>query len=67
MLLGVGLEGVQTLPKYHGTLPEVIASDVPGALAQKVQKEGVWEDTRMLNFVSGDCALGVGLVGANDA
>ena len=33
--------------EYGGTLPEVIASHVR-PLAQKVQKEGVWEDTRML-------------------
>ena len=39
--------GVQTMPKYDGTLPEVIASHV-GALTLKDQKEGVWEDTRML-------------------
>ena len=46
---------MQTMPKYDGTLPELIASHT-GPLPQKVQKEGVWEDTRMLNSVSGDCA-----------
>ena len=56
--------GVQTMPKYDGTLPEVIASHVR-ALPLKDQKEGVWEDTRMLNSVSGDCASGVGLEGVN--
>ena len=54
------------MPKYDGTLPKVIVSHVR-PLAQKVQKEGVWEDTRMLNSVSGDCASVLGLVGANDA
>ena len=54
------------MPKYDGTLPEVIASHV-GPLPQKLcsQKEGVWEDTRMLKFASGGCASGGGLVGAN--
>ena len=51
---------------YGGTLPEVIACHV-GPLPPKVQKEGVWEDTRMLKFAPGGCALEVGLVGANDA
>ena len=52
------------MPKYDGTLPEVIASHVE-PLPQKSQKEGVWEDTRMLKFASGGCASGGGLVGAN--
>ena len=36
------------MPENSGTLPVVIASHVR-FLAQKVQKEGVWEDTQMLN------------------
>ena len=52
------------MPKYNGTLPKVIASHV-GPLPLKDQKEGVWEDTRMLNSVSGDCTSGVGLEGVN--
>ena len=49
--------GVQTMPKYDGTLPELIASHV-GHLPKKSQKEGVWEDTRMLSvkLVGGYCA-----------
>ena len=38
---------MQTMPEYGGTLAELIASHVR-PLPQKVQKEGVWEDTRML-------------------
>ena len=40
--------GVQTMAKYDGTLPKVIASHVR-SLPLKVLKEGVWEDMRMLN------------------
>ena len=40
--------GVQTMAKYDGTLPKVIASHVR-SLPLKVLKEGVWEDTRMLS------------------
>ena len=43
------------MPKYDGTLPKVIASHVR-LLPQKVKKEGVWEDTQMLNSASGICA-----------
>ena len=57
---------MQTMPEYDGTLPVVIASHV-GPLPQKCQKEGVWEDTRMLKFAPGGCASRVGLGGANDA
>ena len=39
------------MPEYDGTLPVVIASHV-GPLPQKCQKEGVWEDTRMLKSAS---------------
>ena len=56
---------MQIIPKYGGTLREMIASHVRG-LPQKSKKVGVWEDTRMLKSSSGDCASGVGLVGANN-
>ena len=55
---------MQTMPEYDGTLPVVIASYV-GPLPQKCQKEGVWEDTRMLKSASGDCASEIGLEGVN--
>ena len=58
--------GVQTMPEYGGTLRVVIASHVR-PLPQKVQKEGVWEDTRMLKYAPGGSASRVGLGGANDA
>ena len=54
------------MPKYDGTLPKVIASHV-GPLPQKSQKEGVWEDTRMLKFAPGGCGSEAGLEGANNA
>ena len=56
---------MEIIPKYGGTLREMIASHVRG-LPQKSKKVGVWEDTRMLKSSSGDCASGVGLVGANN-
>ena len=54
------------MPKYGGTLAEVIPSHVR-PLPQKVQKEGVWEDTRMLKFALRGCASKTGLVGVNRA
>ena len=54
------------MPEYDGTLPKLIASH-GRPLPQKSQKEGVWEDTRMLKFASGGCASEAGLEGANDA
>ena len=54
------------MPEYDGTLPKLIASHV-GPLPKKSQKEGVWEDTRMLKSILGYCASEAGLVGANHA
>ena len=53
---------MKTMPKYDGTLPEVIASHV-GHPPKKSQKEGVWEDTRMLNDKT-RCACPPALKGA---
>ena len=49
--------GVQTMAKYDGTLPKVIASNVR-SLPLKVLKEGVWEDTRMLSRLQGTVPQG---------
>ena len=47
------------MPEYNGTLPELIASHV-GPLPEESQKEGVWEDTRMLSveLVGGTAPVG---------
>ena len=55
---------VQTMPEYGGTLPKLIASHI-GLLKCPRKKEGVWEDTRMLKSVSGDCAGQAGLEAVN--